>query len=231
MKKKLISILCISMIFILAGCNISDKKADTQKNDTDKSQNVKDDSENYSSGTKENDEIMQTHDNKSDADYKKNKSSDDANEKYTQQSNTVNNKQTEENAANDSQKQKDSVKSKVKLHEGIYFDDKCFGENALKDYCEIEISNVTDTSFDFTVYEVNVTDEKEDRKMIFLKNTAVFTGTGTEAAFYGKDYTLSFTFPDNHRAYPVVTDMQVSGFKKLEGKTYVNNRIQGHEFG
>ncbi|CAG9709908.1 conserved hypothetical protein [Clostridium neonatale] len=76
-----------------------------------------------------------------------------------------------------------------------------------------------------------MTDEKEDRKMIFLKNTAVFTGTGTEAAFYGKDYTLSFTFPDNHRAYPVVTDMQVSGFKKLEGKTYVNNRIPGHEFG
>ena len=67
--------------------------------------------------------------------------------------------------------------------------------------------------------------------MIFLKNTAVFTGTGTEAAFYGKDYTLSFTFPDNHRAYPVVTDMQVSGFKKLEGKTYVNNSIPGHEFG
>ena len=71
MKKKLISILSISMIFILAGCSISDKKADTQKNDTDKSQNVKDDSENYSSGTKENDEIMQTHDNKSDVDDKK----------------------------------------------------------------------------------------------------------------------------------------------------------------
>ena len=231
MKKIVISILCTSIILIFAACNDSDNKTDKSINNAEQSKTLKDDSENYSSGTKENDEIMQTHDNKSDVDDKKNKSSDDANEKYTQQSNTVNNKQTEENAANDSQKQKDSVKSKVKLHEGIYFDDKCFGENALKDYCEIEISNVTDTSFDFTVYKVNASNQKEDRKIIFLKNTAVFMRSGTEAAFYGNDYNLSFTFPDNHLAYPIVPDIQVSGFKPLEGGTYVNNRIPGHEFG
>lgn len=169
MKTKLVSILCISMIFILAGCSTSDKK--------------------------------------------------------------VNDKRTEENLDNNLQNEKDTIKSKVKLYEGTYFDDKCFGENALRDYCEIEISNVTDTSFDFTVYEVNMSEEKEDKNIIFNKNTAVFEGSGAEAAFYGTDYTLSFTFPDNHLVYPIVTDMQVSGFKPLEGGTYVNNSIPGHEFG
>lgn len=89
---------------------------------------------------------------------------------------------------------------------------------------------MTDTSFDFTVYQV-VDVVKKEKKVIFLKNTAIFTGDGTKAAFYGKDYTLHFTFPNNHNAYPDVTDMEISGFKPLEGKTFVNNRIPGHEFG
>lgn len=122
------------------------------------------------------------------------------------------------------------VIGKVKLYEGIYFDDKCYGDDVLKPYCEVAISNVTDTSFDFTVYQV-VDVVKKEKKVIFLKNTAVFTGDGTKAAFYGKDYTLHFTFPNNHNAYPVVTDMEISGFKPLEGKTFVNNGIPGHEFG
>ncbi|MBW6411527.1 hypothetical protein [Clostridium weizhouense] len=72
---------------------------------------------------------------------------------------------------------------------------------------------------------------KENKKVIFLTNTAYFTGDGTKATFYGNDYTLNFTFPNNHDAYPVVTDMEIFGFKGLEGKTYVNNGIPGHEFG
>lgn len=122
------------------------------------------------------------------------------------------------------------VKSKVKLYEGTYFDDRRFGDHMLKTFCEVVISNVTDTSFDFTVYEV-VNAEKGEKKVIFLKNTAVFIGDGTKAAFYGKSYTLNFTFPNNHSAYPVITDMNISGFEPLEGKTYVNNGIPGHEFG
>lgn len=122
------------------------------------------------------------------------------------------------------------VIGKVKLYEGIYFDDKCYGEDVLKPYCEVAISNVTDTSFDFTVYQV-VDVVKKEKKVIFLKNTAVFTGDGTKAAFYGKDYTIHFIFPNYHNAYPVVTDMEISGFKPLEGKTFVNNGIPGHEFG
>lgn len=121
-----------------------------------------------------------------------------------------------------------AVKGKVKLYEGIYFDNKRFGETFLKNYCEISISNITDTSFDFTIYQVDA--EKNDKKVIFMKNTAIFIGDGTKAAFYGKDYTLNFTFPNNHNAYPVVTDMVISGFTPLEGKTYVNNGIPGHEF-
>lgn len=122
------------------------------------------------------------------------------------------------------------VSGKIKLYEGTYFDDRRFGEHMLKNFCEVVISNVTDTSFDFTVYQV-VDAEKGEKKVIFLKNTAVFIGDGTKAAFYGKNYTLNFTFPNNHGAYPVVTDMKISGFEPLEGKTYVNNGIPGHEFG
>ena len=122
------------------------------------------------------------------------------------------------------------VKSKVKLYEGTYFDDKRFGENMLKTYCEVVISNVTDNSFDFTVYQV-VDAAKGEKKVIFLKNTAVFIGDGTKAAFNGKNYTINFAFPNYHRAYPVVTDMEISGFPPLEGNDYVNNGIPGHEFG
>lgn len=224
MKKKLISILCISMIFILASCSTSNKKADND-------QTVKEDSENYSSETKDNSKILQDDYNEDEAKGKKDTSSEENKVKPTQTDKVDNSKKTEGKSDNNSQKKKDTVKSKVKLYEGTYFDDKVFGENALSNYCEIEISNLTDTSFDFAIYEVNVSDGKEEKKIIFNKNTAVFTGSGTEAAFYGKDYTLSFTFPDNHLAYPIVTDMQVSGFKPLEGKTYVNNSIPGHEFG
>lgn len=125
----------------------------------------------------------------------------------------------------------DKVIGKVKLFDGIYFDDRRFGDNILKNYCEIEISNITDTSFDFTVYEVNGPEGEKNRKVIFLTNTAVFIDDGMKAAFYGKKYTLDFTFPNKHNAEPIVTDIEISGFEPLEGRTYVNNGIPGHEFG
>lgn len=125
-----------------------------------------------------------------------------------------------------------NVSSKVKLYEGIYFDDEVYKstDHLLKQYYEIAISNVKATSFDFTIYKM-IDSEKKIKKVVFLTNTAVFTDNGTKAAFYGKNYTLHFTFPNYHHAYPIVTDMEVSGFKELEGKTYVNNAIPGHEFG
>ncbi|QGU96118.1 hypothetical protein GOM49_14360 [Clostridium bovifaecis] len=85
-----------------------------------------------------------------------------------------------------------------------------------------------DSSFDFTIYQSDA--KTGEKKVVFLKNPVVFMGDGTKAAFYGKKYTLNFTVPNNHDAYPVVTDMKIFGFEPLEGKTYVNNGIPGHEF-
>lgn len=128
--------------------------------------------------------------------------------------------------ANDQNKvdeKKETVKSKIELYEGTYWDKRHLGDNDLnlKNYCEVVISNVTNTSFDFAVYEVDK--ETENRKIIFLKNTAVFTEEGTKADFYGKEYTLNFTFQS-------ITEIKISGFKPLEGNTYLNNSIPGHEF-
>lgn len=195
MKKNLVLILCLSLIFILVGCN-SDKKANNSVQATNENQEA------------------------------------DLNNKNSTQPAKINsNEQAVKDRNNDSQKIT-KVNSKVKLYDGTYFDNRLFGENTLNKYCEVVISNVTNTSFNFTIYEVNeLYGKKENKKVIFLTNTEVFTGDGTKAAFYGKNYTLNFTFPNNHNAYPVVTDIEISGFEPLKGKTYVNNGIPGHEFG
>lgn len=193
MKKNLVFILCLSLTFILVGCN-SDKKAN-----------------NYIQATNEN--------GSKDINNPIQSTKISPNEQLVKDKNNVSQKITK-------------VNSKVKLYDGAYFDNRYFGDNILKNYCEVVISNITNTSFDFTVYEVNNLDgKKEDKKVIFLTNTAVFTGDGMKATFYGNSYTLNFTFPNNHNSYPAVTDMEISGFKPLEGKTYVNNGIPGHEFG
>lgn len=121
------------------------------------------------------------------------------------------------------------TKGKLQLHEGRYFDDKVYGQRLSDTFYEIHISNISETSFDFTIYEV-VTETRE-KEIIFETNTANFIEDGTKAAFYGEDQTLNFTFPDNHESHPVVTDIVVTGFEPLEGNTYVNNGIPGHEFG
>lgn len=137
-------------------------------------------------------------------------------------------KEVNPNDKNNTSKKPAKVMSKVKLYEGTYFDDRRFGDNILETFCQVVVSNVTDTSFDFTIYELD--GKTEEKKVIFLTNTALFTGDGIEAAFYGKDYTLQFTFPDDRGAYPVAIEIKISGFEPLEGKTYVNNGIPGHEF-
>lgn len=149
-----------------------------------------------------------------------------------------------QNAAADSAQNSDSssaaansdteegVKAKVKMYEGEYFDEILYSyvdsEVEFSPYCEFHISNVTDTSFDFEIYEVG---EKEKKTLIFKKHTAVFTGDGMQAVYNGNEYTLSFTFPDERNAYPDVVDLRVSGFAPVEGRTYVNNMVPGHEFG
>lgn len=66
-----------------------------------------------------------------------------------------------------------------------------------------------------------------ESELLISKHTAVFSEDGTEATFYGDDYNLAFVFPDYHGTYPVVTDIEISGFTPFEGKTYVNNSIPG----
>lgn len=165
------------------------------------------------------------------SDKKVNKSIQTTNENQTLKdvSKNINNSTQATNEQNSVDEKVTKVNGKVKLYEGTYFDDGVYKDTILKKYYEVVISNVTNTSFNFTAYEVDR--DTKNREVIFIENTAVFTGDGTKATFYGKNYTLNFTFPNNHGAYPVVTDMEISGFKPLEGKTYVNNGIPGHEFG
>lgn len=140
------------------------------------------------------------------------------------------NKEPIQNTDHTSQIEISKVKSKVQLYEGSYGDVRRFyGDNRPKNYCEVVISNVTDTSFDFAIYEL-VSSDKIVKNIIFLKNTAVFIDDGTKAAFYGKDYTLNFTFPNDRNSLPVVIDMNITGFEPLEGNIYVNNGIPGYEF-
>ena len=121
---------------------------------------------------------------------------------------------------------------KAQLYEGIYFDNRLFGDTDREGYpntaYEIVISNLTDTVFDFAVYEKTIV--TGESVLISPAQTAVFSGDGTEATFSGADYNLTFVFPDYHKTYPVVTDIEISGYKPFEGNTYVNNAIPGYEF-
>lgn len=124
------------------------------------------------------------------------------------------------------------TRGKAQLYEGIYSDNRLFGDSDRDDYpsttYEIVISNVTDTTFDFAVYEETIV--AEESALISPKHTAVFSEDGTEATYSGDDYNLTFVFPDYHETYPVVTDIEILGFAPFEGNTYVNNSIPGYEF-
>lgn len=121
------------------------------------------------------------------------------------------------------------VTAAIQLYAGSYRDNSVFiPENGWNDYYSLVISNITDTSFDFTIYLMDYTDSIKET--IFATNTAVFTGNGTSAFYDGTQYDLTFTFPDYHNALPDVTDIQVSGFWAVEGITFANNGVPGHEF-
>ena len=126
------------------------------------------------------------------------------------------------------------VPAKVKIYEATYFAEAVYRnvnlETEWQPYCEIDISNVTDTSFDFTVYELTF-DGEPQRNLIFKTHTAVFNGNGTTAVYNGQEYTLNFTFPNDRHSLPDVTEIQVTGFAPLEGETYLYNQVPGHEFG
>lgn len=125
--------------------------------------------------------------------------------------------------------QDSSVCAAVQLYAGAYRDNSVFiPENGWNDYYSLVVSNITDTSFDFTIYRMDCNDSIKET--MFATNTAVFTGDGTTAFYDGQQYDLTFTFPDYHLSLPDVTDIQVSGFWATEGITFANNHVPGHEF-
>lgn len=145
----------------------------------------------------------------------------------TDNSNEILAQETEEETSNNEQ---EAVTGVVQLYAGNYRDERCFGDNpeCPETPCIVEISNITDTSFDFTIKQYDRW--SSETNVIFLTNTAVFTGDGTTATFFGQQYTLQFTFPDYYSALPIVVSMEISGFEPVEGATYSNNGIPGHEF-
>lgn len=109
------------------------------------------------------------------------------------------------------------------MYGGEYNDSRIYGDNpeCPANPCRVVVYNVTMVSFDFRIEQYNP--QTKQYEMIFKDHTAEFVGDGTSAAYYGKEYTLNFTFPD-------VTAIKVYGFELVEGIYFSNNSIPGHEF-
>lgn len=90
------------------------------------------------------------------------------------------------------------------------------------------ITSVGAESFDFEIQAYDM--ENGNLAEIPVSGTAHIASDGSEAMSDAQGYALYFSFPDNHQSYPVVTDIQVSGYPPLEGKTMMNNGIPGYEF-
>lgn len=120
------------------------------------------------------------------------------------------------------------VPAKVNVYEGEYRYDLARTGLPITEYYTVIVENVTEDSFDFTIYYVD--DLAETRDVVFRTHTAVFEGDGTYAKYHGQEYELEFTFPDKRNTYPDAVDMQITGYEPVEGLTFCNNAIPGHEF-
>ena len=123
------------------------------------------------------------------------------------------------------------VAAQYQVYEGSYKDinlnEAMAADGGSNSYCQIEVSNITDQSFDFTVYQLTDGNKKE----LLDTRTATFVEDGTKAVSEKDGTNLVFTFPDSWNALPKVVEMQVSGLDVLEGNSYVNNNVPGYEFG
>ena len=120
------------------------------------------------------------------------------------------------------------------IYEGCYFDGGVYQywtEMPLSEspmiYCEIWISNVTETTFDFLIKEVVMA--TDERTIVLPLSTAKIVNNGWGAIYEGEEFTLSFEFSDSPDKFP--KEITVDGWEKLEGNTYMNNSIPGHESG
>lgn len=120
------------------------------------------------------------------------------------------------------------VSAAVHVYEGEYGYDLSKTGLSIPEYYTVMIENVTEKSFDFTIYYVNV--NAGSREVVFRTHTAIFEEDGTVARYHGSQYELEFTFPNDRNCLPDVVDMQISGYEPIEGMTFCNNTIPGHEF-
>lgn len=123
------------------------------------------------------------------------------------------------------------VKAQYRLYEETYGDSRGYSDagNPPEDVYEIQISNVTAETFDFSIIHRSWT-TNEVLDTVIENATAIFVGDGTEARYLNDEFDLKFLFPDNHSALPDVADIEVHGFAPMEGKLYLFNGIPGHEF-
>ena len=120
------------------------------------------------------------------------------------------------------------------IYEGCYFDEGVYqywtsmpiSESPMI-YCEIWISNVTETTFDFLIKEVVMA--TDERTIVLPLSTAKIVNNGWGAIYEGEEFTLSFEFPDSPDIFP--KSITVDGWEKLEGNKYMNKDIPGHESG
>ena len=94
-------------------------------------------------------------------------------------------------------------------------------------YDEITVSNITDTTFDFTVTWSDP--ETEESGVIIPLSTAYINEDQISATYTGEDYVLTFDFSYMYNPLPVVLYIRLWGVDELEGLLFYNNNIPGYE--
>lgn len=106
------------------------------------------------------------------------------------------------------------------LYAGVFQDlDLYSGEPDLRDHpYGITVLSFTDTSFDFQIWE----EPLYGGNIIIFAGTATFTGDGSIAVYKDDNYTLTFSFPLPYQ-------IDVTGYKPMEGGMYLCNSVPGYE--
>ena len=94
-------------------------------------------------------------------------------------------------------------------------------------YDELTISNITDTTFDFTVTWKNP--ETEETGTVIPLSTAYINEDMTSATYTGEDYTLTFDFSYMDNPLPEVLYIRMWGVNELEGYLFCNYNASGYE--
>ena len=100
--------------------------------------------------------------------------------------------------ADQNQNESDGVVAAVQVYAGRYAESGIYEGipmEEMPDYYTLNISNVTEISFDFSV---NLVDRASNGVECLLSGTAEFTGDGSEAVCYGSNGDVYFAFPDYH---------------------------------